>query len=175
MGAASATATASTPAACACSFVCGGAFVGRLRRLQRYCLVFAARHRRRRFVSAFFPCPVGSAAIIFAPVWPLAFALAFAAPVAVANFARPLSRAGCRGALNLVGLVLIFEFKKIGYIEEGVAFKAQVDKCRLHAGEHAGYATVVNGAREGVFIFAFVIDLCELIVFKNRKPRFMRR
>ncbi len=36
-------------------------------------------------------------------------------------------------------------------------------------------ASVVNGTREGVLVFAFVVDFRELIVFKNRKPRLMRR
>ncbi len=37
---------------------------------------------------------------------------------------------------QFVGFFLIFKLKEVGYIEEGVAFKAYVDKCRLHAGQH---------------------------------------
>jgi len=127
------------------------------------------------FPSAVLTSPILSATVGLAPIGPLALALAFATSVAVANFARALSGARCRRALNLLGFFGIFEFEKIGYVEEGVAFEAKVDKCRLHAGEHACNATVINRAREGVFVFAFVIDLRELIVFKNRKPRFIRR
>ena len=78
------------------------------------------------------------------------------------------SRGACpvgRSLLQLVGLFLVFELDEVGYVEERVALQAEVDKCRLHAGQNARYAAVVNGTREGVFVFAFVIDFRELIVF----------
>ncbi len=76
---------------------------------------------------------------------------------------------------QFVGFFLILKFEEVGHIEEGVAFEAYVDKCRLHAGQNPGYAPVVNGTGQCVFVFAFVIDFRELIVFKYCQPRLMRR
>ncbi len=38
--------------------------------------------------------------------------------------------------LQLVGFFLVFELDEVGYVEERVALQAQVDKCRLHAGQN---------------------------------------
>ena len=72
---------------------------------------------------------------------------------------------GGRGLLQLVGFFLVFELDEVGDVEERIALQAQVDKCRLHAGENPRHASVVDGTREGVFVFAFVVDFRELIVF----------
>jgi hypothetical protein len=48
--------------------------------------------------------------------------------------------------------------EKIRDIEEGIAFEANIDKCRLHSGQNPGYASFINGAGESVFILAFIID-----------------
>ena len=93
----------------------------------------------------------------------------------VLDFARSLPRSARRGFLQLVGIFLIFELDEVGYVKKRVALQAEVDKCRLHARQNACDASVVNGTREGVFVFAFVVDFRELIVFQNRKPRLMRR
>ena len=95
-----------------------------------------------------------------------AFVLAAAVavgPMRMLDLARRLS--GGRSLLQLVGLFLVFELDKVGYVEERIALQAEVDKRRLHAGQNACYAAVVNGTREGVLVFAFVIDFRELIVF----------
>ncbi len=91
------------------------------------------------------------------------------------DFARRLVGAAGRGFFQLVGLFRVFQLHEVGYIEEGVALQAHIDKGGLHAGQDAGDAAVVNGAGQGVFVFAFVVDFRELIVFKDCKPRFMRR
>ena len=66
-------------------------------------------------------------------------------------------------------------FHKISDIEEGVAVEADIDERRLHAGKHARHFAVVDGAGEGVFVLALVIDLSELVVFKDGQTRFVRR
>src|SRR5215469_14036778 len=60
-------------------------------------------------------------------------------------------------------------------VQKGIAFQAHVDKRRLHARKHTRYSAFVNGTSKGVFVLALVIDFCELVVLKNRKPRLMRR
>ena len=65
-------------------------------------------------------------------------------------------------------------FGKIGDVEEGIAFEANVDEGRLHAGKDAGDAAFVDGASEGVFVLAFVIDFRQTIVFDECQPGFMR-
>jgi len=79
------------------------------------------------------------------------------------HLARSLT--GCRSLLQLVGFFLVFELDEVGYVEKRIALQAQVDKCRLHPGENPCHAPVVYGTREGVLIFAFVVDFRELIVF----------
>ena len=43
-------------------------------------------------------------------------------------------------------LVLVFEVHEIGNVEEGIAFQANVHESGLHAGEHAGDASFVDGS-----------------------------
>ena len=85
--------------------------------------------------------------------------------IGVAHFTRWLVAAADRSFFKLVGLFLVFQLHKVGDVEEGVALQPNVDKCRLHAGEHPGDAPVVNGSGQRVLVFAFVIDFRELIVF----------
>jgi hypothetical protein len=91
------------------------------------------------------------------------------------DLARGLPGSTRRGLLQLVGLFLIFKLDEVGYVEKRVPLQPQIDKRRLHTGQNACHSSVVNGTREGVFVFAFVVDFRELIVFQNRKPRLMRR
>ena len=91
------------------------------------------------------------------------------------HFAWWLVRAAGVRLFQFVGFFLVFQFHEVRYIEEGVAFESYVDKCRLHARQDAGDSAVVDGTSQRIFVFALVINLRELIVFKNRKPRFMRR
>jgi hypothetical protein len=76
------------------------------------------------------------------------------------------------GALKLFAIFLLFQ--EIGDVKEGVAFKANIDEGRLHSGKHPGYAALVDGPCQGVFVFAFVVDFGELVVFENRQPRLVR-
>ncbi len=92
--------------------------------------------------------------------------LALAIPVATRPDLAKVLAGTCRSLFQFVGFFLIFEFEEVGDIEECVALEADVDKCRLHAGQNAGYAAVIDRPRQGVFVFAFVIDFRELIVFK---------
>ena len=73
-----------------------------------------------------------------------------------------------------VGRVFLL-FHKVGDVKERVAFQAQVYECGLHTGEHPGDSSFVNGPGERVLIFALVIDLCELFIFKDGQTRLMRR
>ena len=56
-------------------------------------------------------------------------------------------------------------FEKVGDVEKCVALETQVDECRLHAWQNARNTAFVNGTREGIFVFALVVDFRELIVF----------
>jgi hypothetical protein len=96
-------------------------------------------------------------------------------PASGPNLARRLVSAGRSGAFDFVGIFLVFELDKVGYIKKRVALQTEIDESRLHAGKHARDAAVVNGACEGVLVFAFVVNFRELIVLKNCKPRLMRR
>ncbi len=78
-----------------------------------------------------------------------------------------------RGSVELFGVRGFFE--EVGDVEEGVALEADVHEARLHAGEDAGYAAVVDGTGEGVFVLALVIDFGECFVFDDGQTRLMRR
>jgi hypothetical protein len=95
----------------------------------------------------------------------LALPVPSSAVAAVADFARCL--VGCADCclFQFIGLFLVFQFQKVRDVEECVALQANVDKCRLHAGQNAGYTPVINRACQRIFVFAFVIDFRELIVF----------
>ena len=56
-------------------------------------------------------------------------------------------------------------FEKVGDVEKCVALQPQVDECRLHTGQNTSDTAFVNGTREGIFVFALVVDFRELIVF----------
>jgi len=84
-----------------------------------------------------------------------------------------LLRLRSANALKVRRIFLLFE--KIGDIKKRVALQPEIDKRRLHSWQNARYTAFVNGTREGIFVFALVVDLCELIIFQNCKPRFMRR
>src|SRR5690242_6360454 len=72
-------------------------------------------------------------------------------------------------------LLVIFHFEEIGDVEEGVALQANINEGGLHSGEDAGNAPLVDGSSEGVFVFALVINFCELIVLVHRNLGFVRR
>ncbi len=71
-------------------------------------------------------------------------------------------------------LVRLLQLHKIGDVQEGVALQANVDKSRLHAGQHARHAAFVDGPGEGVFIFALEVDFREQIVFHEPHLGFVR-
>src|SRR5262249_38025789 len=96
-------------------------------------------------------------------------------PIAMTNFAGRLVAAGDRRPFQFLRLFLVFQFEEIRYIEERIALQPEVHKGGLHAGEHARYALVIDRSSESVLVFALVVDFRELVVFKNRKPRLMRR
>ncbi len=62
-------------------------------------------------------------------------------------------------------LVLVLEFQKVGDVEERIAFESDIDKCRLHAGQHAGHASFIDGTRQRVLVFALEVHFGALIVF----------
>ena len=109
--------------------------------------------------------------------WPLgAILLALPTPAPATSALGPLLAAaalllGIRSKFFRVFLFL----QEVGDVQKGVALQPQFDKCRLHAGKHTRYFAFVNGSGERVLILALVIDLGELIVLNNRKPRLMRR
>src|ERR1700682_5751563 len=77
-------------------------------------------------------------------------------PLVLFNSRRRTPGFSTRPRCSLVDDVHFFVFfeKKVGNVQKGVALQAYVDKSRLHAGQHAGHASFVNGAGEGVFVLA---------------------
>ena len=71
-------------------------------------------------------------------------------------------------------VVMLFQLHKVGNVEEGVAFQADIDKRRLHARQNAGDAALIDGACEGVFVFALEVDFREQIVFHQAHLGFVR-
>ncbi len=76
------------------------------------------------------------------------------------------------GERDILFAIFLF-FSEVGDVKESIALQADIDKCRLHAGKDTGDFAFVNGAGEGVFVFALVIDFRELVVFDHRQAGFV--
>ncbi len=85
----------------------------------------------------------------------------------------PVFRAGasatrCRGAITRVELGRVAcLFHEVGDVKKRVALEPDVHKGRLHTREYARHFAVVDGAGEGVFVLALVIDFSEIVVFDD--------
>jgi len=67
---------------------------------------------------------------------------------------------------NLLKFFLVFLlFEKVGDIKEGVAFKSDINKCRLHSRQHPGHPPFIDGTGESVFVLPLEVDFSELLVF----------
>jgi hypothetical protein len=66
-------------------------------------------------------------------------------------------------------LIKVFMFlEEVGHVEKRVALQAEIHECRLHSGEHARDASLMNAAGERIFIGALEINLAQQIVFDQR-------
>src|ERR1700722_17850345 len=72
---------------------------------------------------------------------------------------------------NLVVFVVVFE--EIRNVEKRVPLQADIDKSRLHARQHARYATLMNASSERVFVLALIENLDYLILFEDRHAGFV--
>ena len=70
-------------------------------------------------------------------------------------------------------LIVFFQFHEIRNVEEGVAFQANVDECRLHARQHPRDSTFMDTAGQRVFILPLVENLDYLIVLDHRHACFV--
>jgi hypothetical protein len=86
---------------------------------------------------------------------------------------RELGGARFRFLKDLVVFFLVFI--KVGNVKEGVAFEADINKRRLHAGKHAADASFVNAADQADVGISFEIHLDQLVVFKHGHFRLVRR
>ncbi len=98
----------------------------------------------------------------------------------LAMFVRLFSRwenfnpASCYRLLQAVG-VFVFLQQEIGDIEKRVTLQSDIDKCGLHSRQHARHPAFIDGTRQGVFVFTFVINFRKLVFFDYRNFRFVRR
>src|SRR6185503_4662125 len=58
-------------------------------------------------------------------------------------------------------------------VEKAVAFEAEINESRLHAGQHFGYPALVHVAHHAARALALDEDLGNLIVLEDRDPRFV--
>ena len=63
----------------------------------------------------------------------------------------------------LVEVVVLFE--EVRNVEKRVAFEAHIDESRLHSGQHARDAPLMNAAGERIFVGALEVNFHQLIVF----------
>src|SRR5438105_3133118 len=61
-------------------------------------------------------------------------------------------------------LIVLLQLHEVGNVQEGIALQADVNKSRLHSGEDASYASLIDRSCEGVFIFALEVNFREQIV-----------
>ena len=84
-------------------------------------------------------------------------------------------RAGDFYIAEFAVFVLVLQVEEVGDVEEGVALEADIHEGRLHAGQNARDAALVDGAGQSVFVFPLEIDFGELVVFDQCHLGFMRR
>ena len=120
--------------------------------------------RRRTILPWFLPALPGTRSALLGNLLRLPPTAAVHA-MGMPHLARRLAGSAGRSLLELVGLFLVIELHEVGDVQERIALQAKVDKCRLHAGQNPCHASVVNGTRESILVFAFVVDFRELIVF----------
>ena len=111
----------------------------------------------------------GSAVIALLPASPAGDPDPLARPGQPRVRPRAAVSARCRSRSQNRSVFLFLQ--KVGDVQKRVALQANVDKRRLHARKHARYFAFVNGTREGVFVFALVVNLGEL----DRFPRIASR
>ena len=94
------------------------------------------------------------------------------------NHPRPPTRTPRRLAGRLLGFVLLVLVVEeiggaddVGHVEEAVAFEADVDECRLHAGQHLRHAALVDVARDAAIALALDENFCDEVVLENRHTR----
>ena len=64
---------------------------------------------------------------------------------------------------------LFFFVEEVRDVQEGVAFKANVDESGLHAGQNPHHAPFVNVSDDSLVLFsAFYVELRDLVVFNDR-------
>jgi hypothetical protein len=63
--------------------------------------------------------------------------------------------------------------EKIRDVEERISLKADIDERRLHSGEHAGNASLVDTAGKSLIGLALDIDFYELVIIKDGQTRFV--
>jgi len=62
-----------------------------------------------------------------------------------------------------------FFIEEVGYIKERVAFLTDIDKGRLHAGQNAHHAPLVNVPDDALILFTtFDVELSDSFVFDDR-------
>ena len=81
-------------------------------------------------------------------------------PAAIPIAHRPLV------AGDLVEVVVLF--KEVRNVQERIALQAHVDEGRLHSRQDARDASLMNAARERVFVGALEVDFHQLVVFDQR-------
>jgi hypothetical protein len=71
-----------------------------------------------------------------------------------------------RRFMRAVAVIIIFEvFEYVADVQKRIAIQADVDECRLHAGQDPCNFSFVDAADECEFFFAFDVDFDELAFF----------
>ena len=95
---------------------------------------------------------------------------------AIAGGAQAAARRRRRRMFLVVGVQALELFEAgddVADVEKAVAFEAEVNESRLHAGQHFGYPALVHVAHHAARALALDEDLGNLIVLEDRDPRFV--
>ena len=84
--------------------------------------------------------------------------------------ARPRRIVRC--AVGVVRAVVVDH--RVAHVEEGVALEAEIDERRLHAGQHARHAALVQVADQAAVAVALERELGEAVVLEHGDPRLVR-
>ena len=95
--------------------------------------------------------------------------IAVPVPLVPVTFPVPLVTILANGTVIGAHLIKVFMFlEEVGHVEKRVALQAEIHECRLHSGEHARDASLMNAARQRILIGTLEINFAEEIVLDQR-------
>jgi len=73
----------------------------------------------------------------------------------------------CSQTKGFCGVTIAMRVEEVRNVQETIALQPKIDKCRLHAGQDAGHAALMNTPCQRVFIGPLKINFHQLAILEN--------